>query len=132
MNASSTFNTTLPLDVILEADQNTMKTCNPKIPWRFPKQFANGTVFQEVLPLNISLKCSLKGNIEEFIVIINDLNLFKDLSGNPLSNNILKIKSIRYVYVSDTQQKAMEGAGTSFSLGSILTFVSALGIILFQ
>jgi len=79
------------------------------------------------------VECSLKGKVEEFIVDFRNVSDFmQDFGQNKLITSTIRIKSIRYLYVSDVQQIAVESTGNFFRTATLLTLGLVLGMNLIQ
>eukprot|EP01022_Parablepharisma_sp_SALTPOND_P028562 TRINITY_DN71152_c0_g1_i1.p1 TRINITY_DN71152_c0_g1~~TRINITY_DN71152_c0_g1_i1.p1 ORF type:complete len:1645 (-),score=40.75 TRINITY_DN71152_c0_g1_i1:653-5587(-) len=82
--------------------------------------------------LQAEVNCSLRGEAEIFYVELTEPSYVRDYANNSLQTTVLSARAKRYVYISKDQQAAVEGAGTSFSASSFLTFALVLGANLMQ
>eukprot|EP01022_Parablepharisma_sp_SALTPOND_P000759 TRINITY_DN104_c0_g1_i1.p1 TRINITY_DN104_c0_g1~~TRINITY_DN104_c0_g1_i1.p1 ORF type:complete len:558 (-),score=49.25 TRINITY_DN104_c0_g1_i1:6073-7746(-) len=89
---------------------------------------------KEFTKMNITTQigCSVKGNVERFVVTIHPNASIKDFGGNDLANNVLEVKVYRRLHISQGEKQAAEGCGSAFASTSLLTFAFSCGIILFQ
>ena len=76
--------------------------------------------------------CSLKGKTETIYVRFNNRELIKDAGGNALSTQVLHAYALRYVYVSDAEKAALDGAGSAFTSSSLVSFGLVIGLCLLQ
>ena len=110
--------------IYLDGSENNFKW---KLSTNFPANKKLTNLKIELEPIK-----SLKGNIETFTVEFTDGSLIVDRGENILDRRILTIKSMRYVYISSTEQAIFDCIGTSFNAISILSFVGMLGYSCFQ
>ncbi len=97
----------------------------------FNESFEAGAVLRG-LTLTPTLKCSLKGRKEEFVVLIDPPSLLPDLFGNNLSTGVVKGRAVGFSYMSESDKAVIEGSGSMFSLSGIITFGMICAMILFQ
>jgi len=93
----------------------------------FPKM-TNLTSIQ----LRVNATCLLKGFVETYIIKFTKPAMIKDLAGNILNTPILTAKTMRAIYISPTEQAVVEGAGSSFTVSSMVTFGVVIGMSALQ
>ena len=99
--------------------------------WQLVNRFESFTKF-DTLRIKINVTCSLRANAQRFVVNFTDDSIIMDPAGNRLASTVLYARTVRYIYISDTEKAAVESTGTAFSSSSLLTLLLMLGISLFQ
>ena len=94
-------------------------------------ELPESTVAVKWLYISIGYTCSLSGR-EDFIVVFREPETIRDLDGNALQQTIVKLKARRLTYMSEGTKKALEAAGSSLSVASILALLMILVLLAFQ
>eukprot|EP01022_Parablepharisma_sp_SALTPOND_P001165 TRINITY_DN105725_c2_g1_i1.p1 TRINITY_DN105725_c2_g1~~TRINITY_DN105725_c2_g1_i1.p1 ORF type:complete len:1460 (-),score=75.94 TRINITY_DN105725_c2_g1_i1:591-4970(-) len=109
--------------------EGTKDECN--LEWYPAVNFTSGTKL-DTLSINVTVDCHLRGKVEIYYLQFTDPNYIKDLGNNTLATPILSARAMRFIYVPETQQAAIEGAGDTFSASGFVTFGVVIGVNMLQ
>jgi len=99
--------------------------------WSINGSFAQNTKLNEI-EISAYPKCSLKANVQEFVVEFRNPYEITDSAWNELQTPRLKVKSHKFSYVSQEQKEAVRNTGGAFDSVSLLTFVIMIGFFVLQ
>jgi len=98
--------------------EGTTNSC--PISWKSREYFYKGKLTTELI-LELKIECGLKGNAEIFYVNITDPYLITDPGKNKLLNNLLEVRSKRFLYISDAEKEIVVGTGETFDFSTMIT-----------
>ena len=107
-------------------DQNSGSSTGAKL-----IEAVNSTSLIKSLFVVINFQCSLTGK-EIFKVTFLNQSAIIDRAKNALLTTRVQVKTKRMTYTSELQKKILKNSGDAFAGSGILTFIIALGLILFQ